>query len=111
MRGPGERCWKYCKGSRGGGEVPEDMVWVFCFRVKLLLMSATFVLNIEFEREDDGRWIAEVPELPGVMSYCETKEEALSKAQALAFRVLADRIEQDIATRSSVTFNIRGQVA
>ena len=49
---------------------------------------------IEFDQEEDGRWIAEVPELPGVMVYGQNKEEALSKAQALAFRVLADRIEQ-----------------
>jgi predicted RNase H-like HicB family nuclease len=74
-------------------------------------MANPFVLNIEFEQEDDGRWIAEVPELPGVLTYGKTKEEALSKAQALAFRVLADRIEQDMSTRSSVTFNIREQVA
>jgi len=50
--------------------------------------------HIEFDQEEDGRWIAEVPELPGVMVYGQNKEEALSKAQALAFRVLADRIEQ-----------------
>ncbi len=50
-------------------------------------------MNIEIEREDDGRWIAEVPELPGVMGYGPSREEAISKAEALALRVLADRLE------------------
>jgi len=50
-------------------------------------------MNIEIEREDDGRWIAEVPELPGVMTYGDTREEAVSKVKALALRVLADRLE------------------
>jgi len=50
-------------------------------------------LNIEIEREDDGRWIAEVPDLSGVMTYGDTREEAVSKVEALALRVLADRIE------------------
>lgn len=48
-------------------------------------------MNIEIEREDDGRWIAEVPDLPGVMVYGQSQEEALSKVKALALRVLADR--------------------
>jgi len=50
-------------------------------------------MNIEIEREEDGRWIAEVPDLPGVMTYGETRAEAVSKAEALALRVLADRLE------------------
>lgn len=48
---------------------------------------------IEVDREDDGRWIAEVPDLAGVMTYGETREEAISKVKALALRVLADRLE------------------
>lgn len=48
---------------------------------------------VEIEREDDGRWIAEVVALPGVMAYGTTKEEALAKAEVLALRVLADRLE------------------
>jgi predicted RNase H-like HicB family nuclease len=48
---------------------------------------------VEIEREDDGRWIAEVPDLPGVMTYGKTREEAISKVKALALRVLADRLE------------------
>ncbi|MGD9819850.1 MAG: type II toxin-antitoxin system HicB family antitoxin [Desulfomonilaceae bacterium] len=49
--------------------------------------------NIEYEREDDGRWIAEAPGLPGVLAYGATAEEAMAKAEALALRVLAERIE------------------
>ena len=50
-------------------------------------------LNIEFDREDDGRWIADIPELPGVMVYGGSREEATTKVRALALRVIADRIE------------------
>ena len=51
-------------------------------------------LTIETEQETDGRWIAEVMELPGVMVYGSTIHEAVTKVQALALRVLAERIEQ-----------------
>jgi predicted RNase H-like HicB family nuclease len=50
-------------------------------------------LRVEFDRETDGRWIAGIPELPGVLAYGETRAEALAAAQALALRVIADRIE------------------
>jgi predicted RNase H-like HicB family nuclease len=48
---------------------------------------------IELERENDGRWIADVPDLPGVLTYGTSREDAIAHAQALALRVLADRIE------------------
>jgi predicted RNase H-like HicB family nuclease len=48
---------------------------------------------VEIEKEEDGRWIADVPELPGVMAYGNTSTEAAGKAQALALRVIAERIE------------------
>ena len=51
------------------------------------------MLRIEFDREDDGRWIAEVIDLPGVMAYGASREEARGKVEALALRTLADRIE------------------
>lgn len=51
------------------------------------------MLKIESEREEDGRWIAEVPSLPGVLSYGQTEAEAQAKVQALALRVIADRLE------------------
>ena len=53
----------------------------------------TLEIEIEIEREEDGRWIAEVPSLPGVLAYGATEAEARAKVQALALRVLADRLE------------------
>ena len=50
-------------------------------------------LRVELEREQDGRWIAEVAELAGVLAYGPTPEEATAKVQALALRVVADRLE------------------
>ncbi|MDC8451195.1 MAG: type II toxin-antitoxin system HicB family antitoxin [Nitrospira sp.] len=49
--------------------------------------------TIELEQEDDGRWIGEVPTLPGVMAYGRTRGEALAAVQALALRAMADRLE------------------
>lgn len=50
-------------------------------------------LIIEVERELDGRWIAEATELPGVLAYGQTREDAIERVQALALRVVADRLE------------------
>jgi predicted RNase H-like HicB family nuclease len=50
-------------------------------------------LVVELDRETDGRWIAEVPSLPGVLVYGTTREKAVAKAQVLTLRVLADRLE------------------
>ena len=50
-------------------------------------------LTLELDREEDGRFIAEVPDLPGVQAYGATEQEATARAQALALRVLADRLE------------------
>ena len=50
-------------------------------------------LGIELEREEDGRWLAEVPALSGVMCYGKTRDDAVARVQALAVRVLADRLE------------------
>ena len=49
--------------------------------------------TIETEQEVDGRWIAEVRELPGVLAYWRTRDEAIAKVEALGLRVLADRLE------------------
>jgi predicted RNase H-like HicB family nuclease len=64
------------------------------------------VLTVDSEQEDDGRWLAEVPELPGVLAYGRTQQEAFAKVQALALRVLADRLEHQEAEPEllSVTF-------
>ena len=51
-------------------------------------------LQIEVEREEDGRWLAEVPERPGVMAYGQTREKAIARVKVLARRVLADRLER-----------------
>jgi predicted RNase H-like HicB family nuclease len=51
------------------------------------------MLKIESEREEDGRWIAEVPALPGVLAYGTTEAEAAAKVKALALRVIADRLD------------------
>jgi predicted RNase H-like HicB family nuclease len=51
--------------------------------------------TIEYEQEEDGRWLAEVIGLPGVLAYGKTIEQAITHAQALGLRVIADRIEHD----------------
>ena len=60
--------------------------------------------RIEFELEDDGRWIAEIPALPGVMAYGASKGEAESRVQALALRVIADKLEREHTTTAQVLF-------
>ena len=55
-------------------------------------MSVSF--PIELDREEDGRWLAEIPDLPGVLCYGTTRDEAIARVQALALRVLAERLEQ-----------------
>ena len=60
--------------------------------------------RIEIDREEDGRWITEIPELPGVLAYGSTKEEAISATEALALRVIADRMEKDKSAYSSINF-------
>lgn len=51
--------------------------------------------QIEIEREEDGRWIAEIASLPGVLAYGKTKQEVVAKVKALALRVLADEVEAE----------------
>lgn len=51
--------------------------------------------TIEHEQEEDGRWLAEVPELPGVLAYGATRDEAMARAEVLALRVLAERLEHN----------------
>ncbi len=61
--------------------------------------------TVEYEREDDGRWLAEVIELPGVLAYGQTSDEAIAKAQALALRLLADRLENGDSAPEFVTIS------
>ncbi len=56
-------------------------------------MEKSLPLTIEIEQEEDGRWLAEVPELPGVLTYGQTRQEAIERAQVLSLRVLADRLD------------------
>ncbi len=62
--------------------------------------------EISFEREEDGRWIAEIESLPGVLAYGATRAEAQSKVEALALRVVADRIEVERSTPEQVRFAV-----
>ena len=57
--------------------------------------------TVEYEQEDDGRWLAEVLELPGVLAYGQTADKAIAKAQALALRVLAKALSHGVAKDSS----------
>lgn len=61
-------------------------------------------LSLEIELEDDGRWVAEVPQLPGVLAYGTTAAEAMSKAEVLALRALAERIEHGEAQPVAINF-------
>ena len=62
-------------------------------RNRRLTKSALSSLAVEFDREEDGRWIAEIPKLPGVMAYGETKRKALQRVYVIALRTLADSVE------------------
>jgi predicted RNase H-like HicB family nuclease len=64
-------------------------------------------LTLEVDREDDGRWIAEVPDLEGVLAYGSSRDEAIAHAQALALRVLADRLEHGEAGPDLVSVSFR----
>lgn len=65
------------------------------------------ILKVELEQEVDGRWIAEVPELPGVLVYGIDENEALAKVKALALRVIADRLEHGEATADLADVSFR----
>ena len=68
------------------------------------MLLSMYTMAIEFERELDGRWIAEISELPGVLAYGETRAEAQARVEALALRVLADRVEQREMVLEGITF-------
>jgi len=68
-------------------------------------MALTF--EIEIDREDDGRWMAEVPQLSGVMAYGRTRDEAIARVQALALRVIAERLEHAEAPAEMLAVTFR----
>jgi predicted RNase H-like HicB family nuclease len=67
-------------------------------------------MKTEIDREDDGRWIAEVPDLPGVLVYGSSREEAISKVKALALRVLADRLRHRATATKVQRATRRGRI-
>ncbi len=62
--------------------------------------------QLECEREDDGRWLAEVPQLPGVLAYGASAAEAMARAEILALRVIAERLEQGEARPLDIRFSL-----
>jgi predicted RNase H-like HicB family nuclease len=69
--------------------------------------EAAMHLTVEVEREEDGRWIAEVPDLAGVLAYGASRDQAIAGAEALALRVLADRLEHEEAGPDLVSVSFR----
>jgi predicted RNase H-like HicB family nuclease len=71
-----------------------------------VIAEAHMNFTIEHEREEDGRWLAEVPELPGVLAYGATAHEAMAKAEVLALRVLAERLEHNEAGPQTISIAV-----
>jgi len=69
--------------------------------------DAPVTLSVEFEQEADGRWIADIPDLPGVMAYGRTREEASARVKALALRVIADRLDHGETAHDLATLTFR----
>lgn len=66
-------------------------------------MGQRMQLTLEVEREDDGRWLAEVTQLPGVLAYGKSANEAMAKAEALALRALAEQLEHGEAGPAEIS--------
>ena len=85
--------------NQKGSPAPLVTPQILFIQLLPLLPALTLVLllmhrfTIEFDREADGRYIAEIPDLPGVLVYGPTKEKAIAQCETLALRVLADRLE------------------
>jgi predicted RNase H-like HicB family nuclease len=69
-------------------------------------MASIMNFAIECELEDDGRWLAEASQLPGVLAYGSTRDEAMAKAQVLALRVLAERLEHGESRPESISISV-----
>lgn len=91
------RCsWGHGYGNRRTPRVGiglQNRLVVDCGDHRTIWYDGFMQLTLTLDREEDGRWIVEVPELPGVLVYGATESEAMAKAEVLALRVLADRIE------------------
>ena len=70
--------------------------------------KTTMALKIALDREADGRWIAEIPSLPGVLVYGSSRNEAIRLLRSLALRVIADRVESAKSTPKSLTVTFLG---
>jgi predicted RNase H-like HicB family nuclease len=81
----------------------------WCYHIELNLEAAV-QFKVELEQESDGRWIAEIPELPGVLTYGASRAAALAAVEALALRVVADRLEHNEAPpeKLTVSFAVAG---
>jgi len=92
----------------GGGPVNLVLLGVIVSGARTIEHRREQVVNfdIECEREDDGRWLAEVPQLPGVLAYGTTRDEAMAKAQVLALRVLAERLEHGESQPQSISISV-----
>lgn len=72
---------------------------------RIITKYSQMKFTVEFEREDDGRWLAGVLELPGVLAYGQTSHEAIARVQALALRTLADLLEHSESAQEFVTIS------
>jgi predicted RNase H-like HicB family nuclease len=68
--------------------------------------EADMHFTLECEREDDGRWLAEVPQLPGVLAYGASASEAMAKAEVLALRVIAEQLEHGEAEPAEISLSL-----
>ncbi len=73
------------------------------------VIETTMNLTLETEQEADGRWIAEVPELAGVLAYGATREAAMAKAEALALRVIAERLDHGEARPIGISITVAAE--
>lgn len=71
------------------------------------MLTCPVTFTIEIDREDDGRWLAEVPALPGVMCYGRDRDDAVARVQALALRVIAERLEHGEAPAEFLTVSFK----
>jgi predicted RNase H-like HicB family nuclease len=86
-----------CDQSSSVGLPPQRTIRVVSSPQSREVIAVSVDFNVETELETDGRWLAEVVELPGVLAYGLTQDEAIAHVQALALRVVADRLEHDEA--------------
>ena len=82
-----------CAASRTLSRPPPAAVSIALLDGQPEWYIALVTFTIEIEREDDGRWLAEVPALPGVLAYGQDPDESVARVQALALRVIAERLE------------------